>query len=376
MNHHPAAREGFGPAAETHGAPATRLSSLAPAWTPFLVGLAALLSIGCGVQGPPKPPRIEQPQAAKDLTVLQVGRSLRFTFSLPQLATDGERLTKPLEVEFLRGTLPSSQTSPPPAPALSPWIALSAPETEKQKRGEKLVFSAQLAEEDLHDPGRSTLILAVRTLTRGFRRRAIESELSNRVPVRLLRVAAPVKGLQARVTEHAIEVSWTAPETAVTSYRIYRKGADASAGFLLRAEARGAAWQDTEFQFGRTYSYRVTALVKEGSSVAESEDSQAIEITPKDTFPPAAPKELTALYTGQSVEILWTANSEPDLGGYNLYRREAAGTFHKLNSELLVTPVYRDTSVVAGQSYTYRATAVDLAGNESLPSDDVAVEAN
>jgi hypothetical protein len=174
-------------------------------------------------------------------------------------------------------------------------MALSAPETIKQRRGGKLAFSAQLSEEDLHDPGRSTLILAVRTLTRGFRRRAIESELSNIVAVRLLRVPAPVSGLQARVTEHAIEVSWTSPETEVTSYRIYRKGADASAGFLLRGEARGAAWQDTEFQFGKTYSYRVTALVKEGSSVAESEDSQAIEITPKDTFPPAAPKELTAL---------------------------------------------------------------------------------
>ena len=309
MNHHPAAREGFGPAAETHRAPATRYSSPAPVWAPFLVGLAALLFAGCGVQGPTRPPRVEQPQAVKDLAVSQVGGSLRLSFSLPQLATDGERLTKHLEVEFLRATLPSSQSSFSPAPALTPWIALGATETEKQRRGEKLVFSAQLSEEDLHDPGRPTLILAVRTLTRGFRRRAIESELSNRVPVRLLRVPAPVSGLQARVTEHAIELIWTSPETEVTSYRIYGKGADASAGFLLRGETRGAAWQDAEFQFGKTYSYRVTAIVKEGSSVAESEDSQAIEITPKDTFPPAAPKELTALYTGQRVELVWSANS-------------------------------------------------------------------
>lgn len=340
-----------------------------------MVGLVALLLVGCGVQGPTRPPRVEQPQAVKDLTVSQVGRNLRFSFSLPKLAADGERLTKHLEVEFLRATLPSSQTSPTPAPALTPWIALSATETEKQRRGEKLVFSAQLSEEDLHDPGRSTLTLAVRTLTRGFRRRAIESELSNLVSVRLLRVPAPVSGLQARVTEHAIELSWTSPETEVTSYRIYGKGADASGGFLLRGEARSATWQDTEFQFGKTYSYRVTALVKEGSNVAESEDSQAIEITPKDTFPPAAPKELTGLYTGQRVELVWIANSEPDLGGYNLYRREAAGTFRKLNSDLVGTPVYQDSSVVSGQSYTYRVTAVDLAGNESSPSDDVAVEA-
>ena len=84
---------------------------------------------------------------------------------------------------------------------------------------------------------------------------------------------------------------------------------------------------------------------------------------------------MTGLYTGQRVELVWIANSEPDLGGYNLYRREAAGTFRKLNSDLVGTPVYQDSSVVSGQSYTYRVTAVDLAGNESSPSDDVAVEA-
>lgn len=257
---------------------------------------------------------------------------------------------------------------------MSPLATLSPSEIEKQRRGEKLVFSTPLSQEELRGPGRPAFLFAVRTLTRGFRRRPIESELSNLVPIRILRVPAPVNGLQARVTEHAIELSWASPETEVTSYRIYRKGPDVTEAFLPRSESRSAVWQDAEFQFGKSYFYKVTALVKEGSSVAESDDSEAIEVAPRDTFPPSAPKDLTAVYASQRVELLWTANSELDFGGYNLYRREAAGTFHKLNAELVRTSIYRDAAVLEGQSYIYRATAVDLAGNESSPSEEVAVE--
>ena len=258
---------------------------------------------------------------------------------------------------------------------MGPLATLNPSEIEKQRKGEKLVFSAPLSQEELRDPGRPNFLFAVRTLTRGFRRRPIESELSNLVSIRLLHVPAPVNGLQARVTERAIELSWTLPESEVTSYRIYRKGPDATGAFLLRNESRSAAWQDAEFQFGKSYFYKVTALVKEGNSVAESDDSEAMEVTPRDTFPPATPKDLTAIYTSQGVELLWTANTEADLDGYNLYRREAAGTFHKLNAELVRTPIFRDASAVEGQSYIYRVTVVDLAGNESSPSEEVAVEA-
>jgi fibronectin type 3 domain-containing protein len=45
-----------------------------------------------------------------------------------------------------------------------------------------------------------------------------------------------------------------------------------------------------------------------------------------------------------------------------------------LNAQLLPTPVFRDMWVAPGQRYTYRVTAVDLAGNESRPSEPVAAE--
>ena len=80
------------------------------------------------------------------------------------------------------------------------------------------------------------------------------------------------------------------------------------------------------------------------------------------------------MYTTDAVELIWTANSEPDLAGYNVYRREGGGAAQKINQKLLGTPIVRDTSVAAGRKYFYRVTALDLANNESAPSEEVQVE--
>jgi fibronectin type 3 domain-containing protein len=74
------------------------------------------------------------------------------------------------------------------------------------------------------------------------------------------------------------------------------------------------------------------------------------------------------------VELVWTANAEPDLAGYHVYRHEQDGPAQKLNPELVRTPIFRDGSVAARHVYLYHVTAVDLIDNESSPSEEVQVE--
>ena len=74
------------------------------------------------------------------------------------------------------------------------------------------------------------------------------------------------------------------------------------------------------------------------------------------------------------ITLAWDANSEPDLAGYNVYRREAQEPARRMNEGLLRTPLLRDSTVEPGRSYTYWVTAVDLTGNESLPSPVASVE--
>jgi fibronectin type 3 domain-containing protein len=75
------------------------------------------------------------------------------------------------------------------------------------------------------------------------------------------------------------------------------------------------------------------------------------------------------------VDLSWAINVETDLAGYRVYRSESEGTSGELlTRDLLLTPAYRDTSVEGGHSYWYTVRAVDRAGNESGPSQTVAVE--
>ena len=75
--------------------------------------------------------------------------------------------------------------------------------------------------------------------------------------------------------------------------------------------------------------------------------------------------------TQHSVSLSWT-DTNSGIAGYNIYRGNAsAGPFTEINSGLDATPAYSDTSVVAGQTYYYVATAVNESGAESAYSNEV-----
>ncbi|HXX22060.1 MAG TPA: hypothetical protein VEO19_02790 [Terriglobia bacterium] len=344
-----------------------------------VVGILFLLA--CGVQGPPQPPRVELPERVTDLTVDQVGRRLEIRFALPQLAVDGERLTKPLEIEILRAPLPSG-SQPSKSPSMVLWTRLQPSQWARYSNDGKLIYPALLSEEEYKNWQGEDSLIAVRTLTRGFRHRALESEFSKLVRLRVLDVSSPVEQMQSKVTEKAIELRWEPPGKTLEGsavkglrgYGVYRSTTGKPGSFHLLAESAEPRYSDQDFEFGRSYSYEVRALFKEGGTTAESEASQPYEVIARDIFPPARPTGLTALYTSGAVELVWTANSEKDLAGYYVYRRENGEKPKKLNEDLLQTPILRDASVEPGHTYFYQVTAVDLSKNESQPSGEVEVE--
>jgi len=83
---------------------------------------------------------------------------------------------------------------------------------------------------------------------------------------------------------------------------------------------------------------------------------------------------LQAVYSGNHqqnfIDLTWAPNTEGDLAGYNVYRREDGGTFKRINSDLLKTPVFRDPEVTPGRQYFYSVTAVDFRNNESAKSEE------
>jgi hypothetical protein len=68
--------------------------------------------------------------------------------------------------------------------------------------------------------------------------------------------------------------------------------------------------------------------------------------------------------TGHSVSLSWTASTSPNVG-YNVYRGTTSGGPYptKVNSSLVDGTSYVDSTVQAGQTYYYVATAVDKSNN-------------
>ena len=110
--------------------------------------------------------------------------------------------------------------------------------------------------------------------------------------------------------------------------------------------------------------------------------SPPVTVVMRDIFPPHAPSGLEAVPGGataadRSIDLSWIPDVDADLAGYFVYRQDidskgvVAGTVTRLNLTPVVGPAYRDQTAMAGRRYAYRVTAVDTAGNESAPSDDV-----
>ena len=89
-----------------------------------------------------------------------------------------------------------------------------------------------------------------------------------------------------------------------------------------------------------------------------------------DTAPPATPGGLSGTVEPvRDVRLRWTANSEPDLAGYHVYRAlTAGGSQTRLTSSPAATNQFLDSTTPDSVSVWYAVSAVDATGNESARS--------
>lgn len=340
--------------------------------------LGALVSVfaACGVQGPPRPPRLQLPQQITDLHVEQTGRTLQIDFTFPVLATDGERLTKPVTVHIYRTVSPPGKKPAAPDTSGTPWLTLLPKQHSAYTTAGRLDYPYQFSPQEFRRQLGKSFAFAVVAFTRGFRGRSHKSAPSNVGGATLINVTEPATNLVVTPSQSALLLTWTKPAATLTGappahlsgYRIYQSRTGKHGSFKLAGESPGTRFADRNFQFGQQYYFRVSALTKVGNTVAESDPSPMVSITPRDVFPPPVPERLTAVNAAGAVDLLWNASVASDLAGYNVYRKSAGGAWTRINKQIVPTPIFHDTSVKPGQTYEYAATAVDLNGNESSKS--------
>jgi subtilisin family serine protease len=89
-----------------------------------------------------------------------------------------------------------------------------------------------------------------------------------------------------------------------------------------------------------------------------------------DTVPPGQVADLTATAdSAAQITLSWTANTEPDLKGYNVYRAVFESEAVKVGFVAKTTNSYVDSGLSAATTYYYQVTAVDQVGNEGFPSE-------
>jgi hypothetical protein len=353
----------------------------------------AALLIGCAAPGEPYERKPPTPVAISDLSAIQSGSDVVLTFTLPQEAVDHRQLNDVPTIEIYRDFFkpPASGERPPAEPA-RPTLLVTIPSAMADRYATQghVRYTDAFGARDFAAHPASLAVYTVRTEISEKK----PSANSNVVSLRVFAPLEPIADLKTEVTHAAIVLTWTPPASTpsgssipVGGYHVYRGTADPSAPadqaklkspLVKIADASAPPFRDTQFEFGTAYIYSVRSVAQYPDAAIESSDSNLAPVTPRDTFPPAAPQDLLVVFVpaqgdaAAHLELSWAISPETDIAGYNVYRSDQAGTAgSRANTDVLPTPAFRDMNAQPGHRYSYTVTAVDRAGNESPASPSI-----
>jgi hypothetical protein len=339
---------------------------------------------GCGMPGSPLPPSLNLPVQVSDLTATRTGERIRLTWTMPTKNTDKLLLKGKVQARVCRKS-----------PSDSDCVPLA---TVEKDAGAAVDVGQELPEEMATGMPRP-LTYYVELLNKNGR----SAGLSNPAVVAAGEAPVAVQGLDAQIQKIGVVLHWNPaldgpPATAV---RLQRKLLTPAAAPVPKAQsplATAPAPEPTEqnllvevkdraqvgavdkdIRFGQTYEYRAQRVLRAnvGGAMIELDGplSPPVSVEARDVFPPAAPKGLAAVAIAPAngaaagIDLDWDPNTETDLAGYIVYRREGDSDWERVSpTVLLVGPGYHDAHVQAGHTYDYSVTAVDQSGHESLRS--------
>jgi len=314
------------------------------------------------VQPPPDP---EAPEPATQDTRPLPGDVVTFTETLTSDKLVPQVITKPPPPEKARKPSSKAPAAPPPAPAASP----GAPGAPAPPAGPEVLT-------------RVYVLMGVPKNGRG-------TMPSARLSVPLLQAPGAPRAGTPTADETSVTVAWTPPPSTTDEapgvlYNVYAVPADGAAKPAAAAERPAApvplndkplaepTFVHAGADVGKEQCFVVRSVAAVGSAMIESDPSAPMCVTPKDTFPPAAPKGLAAVASEGVINLIWDASGEPDLAGYLILRGEAPGdTLQPLVRDPIKETRYADRSTRANVRYVYAIVAVDKAGNRSVPSNRV-----
>ena len=343
------------------------------------------LGVSCGTPGAPQPPSLQLPRPVENLAAERKGTRVVLNWTQPTQTTDKQNIRGPVVTRICR-----SIGEFPMATCREPVKELSPSELTSQVAGKgsnsRVIFEDLLSSQMLNTQtfaGYAVEVLSERGRSAG---------LSNQVRIPLAPTLPPPTDLRVDVSANGPVLHWTGQSRAQLGalaqsnsfrYRIYRR-MSAQPNYFLVGEAPLDGPQftaaDPNFEWEQTYSYKITPVTEIPAANGrqpleiEGDDSPAVQVMVHDTFPPARPTGLQAVYSGVGqkafIDLSWAPNTESDLAGYNIYRREQDQQPVQISREPAKAPAFRDDNVQPGHKYFYFVQAVDTRGNLSDSSQE------
>jgi hypothetical protein len=327
------------------------------------------------------------PQPPADLRARRKGDRVLLTWTLPTMTTDRHTIDTYVPTRICRGLEPVLQQCGAPVGKASPVTRSASAHPSSQTRGSAQKISASYADSLPSQLGSDNPVARATYAIEALSGDGKSAGLSNQVRVPLAGTLPPPTDFRARLTAEGVVLNWTEAASPVTPqlsylYRIFRRSKNESGSSLV-----GEVWDrdktalsltDSTIEWEQTYSYHVEAITilaenDKAKIEIEGDDSPEVEIFTHDTFPPAVPAGVQAVFSGPGqqvfIDLIWAPVSDMDLAGYNVYRHEDGGVPVKLNADLVKSPAYRDTKVSSGKNYFYSVAAVDVRENESAQSE-------
>jgi len=340
--------------------------------TTLLIALVTLS--GCAVPGAPLPPSLDIPKLVGDLKAVRKGETVTLTWTTPSETTDGELIRKPGKM-LVQRALASGANSELQFQTISEQPLEPALKDDHSETATAKDSIAELLRSGAADFAIYTI------LAQGHNGKSFG--LPNRSSVPLVATLPPPQNLAVRLAPSGVLVRWDefAPATKEShlrtqyAYKVMRRLQGANDAVMVKqldAGNGGTDFLDTGIEWEKSYQYWITPVTLWQASnrkgQVEGDDSAIVSVFAHDSFAPAPPSGLEAVFSaGQNafIDLTWTANTESDLAGYNVYRHTGSEAPVKINTELIKTPRFPDPGIQPGMKYFYSVTAVDVRGNES-----------
>lgn len=345
----------------------------------LLLFLLMLLGLwGCGKKAPPLAPESRVPAPVSDLRVWAKEGGVFLGWSLPTRNIDRSRIEDLLGFKVFRLARPLNSSPCPECPAKFESVAeidVEYPREAQVERGRVLWRDRAVFPQHEY----IYFVLA-------YNSSRLSSTESNRERILWGEPPAAPEKVKVKSEDRALELTWVpslrlldgSNMVDLVGFNIYRRTEKERFGFysLNRDPIPEHQYLDAGLENGQLYYYEVRAVRNFRGTLVEGPGSAPVVGRPEKHTPPSIPTGLVAVTQKAGVELRWDWNPEPDIAGYDLYRKEKGeADFTKINSRLITENYYLDELADPQKYYLYRLKAVDTSPfrNESEFSQEVEI---